>query len=444
VRRVGGLFEAVVSRENLAAAAWRASRGKRDRAQIHEFFADLEGELRTIQSALARRAWRFGPYEAFQVRDTKTRAIHAPAFRDRVVHHAIINVAGPVLESGALHHSYACRSGRGQHAALRVARHWTRRTDWYGKIDVEKFYDSVDHATLRRMLHHRFRDVRLLDLFEQLLASYHATPGKGLPIGALTSQYLGNFYLDDVDRRIKATGVAHRYLRYMDDIVVWGTPQSLSTVRAIGHEALASVGLRARHGGEWNRCAQGVPFLGFVVYPDRIRVGRHGRARLRRKLRTLERRWIRGGAGERELQDRGTSLFAHVTTADDSAWRRTVLSFGRSFDDEREAQEPRPRGARRLLEQRCQEVPLRLSQQQEARQAQRQPGLSCLSGSRHGGREQPLASPDDVPSCSDSDEGPDESSGKPSAGAVRQRWQQPDRATTIASAVAPPAQDSDR
>jgi RNA-directed DNA polymerase len=443
LKRVGRVFDAIVDRENLMAAAWRAGRGKRGRLEVREFFMVVDAELHAINVGLARGSWRFSPYSSFQVRDTKARTIHAPAFRDRVIHHAIIRVVGPVLERGALDHSFACRAGRGQHAALRVARQWTRRTGWYGKVDVEKFYDSVDHATLRRLLVRRFREKRLLELFDSLLDSYHTAPGKGLPIGALTSQYLGNFYLDELDRRVKATGLAHRYLRYMDDIVIWGDQASLATIRNVVDEGLASLGLRPKHGGEWNRCERGVPLLGFVVYPDRVRVGRQGRVRLRRKLRGMERQWTDGVLDERALQDRGTSLFAHVTTADDSAWRRTVLSLSRLRDDEREALEPQPRGARRLLEQRRQELPLRVSQQQDARQPQQQPGLPGLFGSRHDDREQTLGSPDDVPSCSGPNVGLDESSGKPSADVDLQCGQLPERTTENMVAEAPLRQTLD-
>ena len=348
----------------------------------------------------------------------------------------MIRVTGPVFESGALVHSYACRQGRGQHAALDAARHWTRRTDWYGKMDVRKFYDSVDHEVLRRLLARRFREPTVLRLFDLLLASYSTAPGKGLPIGALTSQYLGNFYLDEFDRVMKATRLAPRYLRYMDDIVVWGDREVLGRVRSAAVDALASLGLELKHGGEWNRCNRGVPFLGFVVYPDRIRVGRPGRQRLRRKVRALEREWSKGAIHEGELQARGTSLFAHVATGDDTAWRRAVLLRGR-IDVEGEAQEPRSRHPRRLLEQRRQELPLGVSQQERAWQPQQEPGLSCLCGSRHEDGGQGPASPDDVPSRSGPVVGADEPSGKPSAGVDIRCGQLPDRTTENRSAEAP-------
>ena len=202
MKRIGGLFDLIPQRENLARAAWAAAQGKRDRPEVRAFFADLDARLAHISHALRSGTFAFSGYRSFAVRDTKSRTIHAPAFADRVVHHAIIGITGPVFEKGALEHSYACRRGRGQHAALRQAAAWTRRADHFGKIDVRKFYDSIRHDVLFRLLERRFREQRLLDLFAALLASYTHLPGQGLPIGALTSQYLGNFMLDRLDQGI--------------------------------------------------------------------------------------------------------------------------------------------------------------------------------------------------------------------------------------------------
>jgi len=262
VKRVGGLFPALAERDNLLAAACAAARGKRQRGVVAEFFGSLEGRLAELAAELRAGECRFDLYASFEVRDTKSRTIHAPSFRDRVIHHAIIAVTGPVFELGASAHSYACRRGRGQHRALAAARRWTRPGGWYGKIDVEKFYDSVDHAVLRRLLGRRFRERRLLDLFDRLLDSYRTVPGKGLPIGALTSQYLGNFLLDEFDRRVRLPGESFRMARYMDDVVFWAERPALDRLRSRAAEVLDTLSLRMKHGGEWNRCEQGVPFLG--------------------------------------------------------------------------------------------------------------------------------------------------------------------------------------
>jgi len=234
-------------------------------------------------------------------------------------------------------------------------------------------------------------------------ASYHHLPGQGLPIGALTSQYLGNFMLDRLDQEMKHAG-ARRYLRYMDDVIVWGNRDDLARLRHRAHAELTALGLEMKRGGEWNRCADGVPFLGFVVYPDRLRLGREGRKRLRRKFSALEKQRLVGQVNVAEASQRATSLLAHARLSDDVAWRRIVLGF-HHFG---EAQEPQPRPARRLLEQHRQELPLGVSQQEEARQPQQEQRLPSLRVPRHGD----AASPDDAPSRALPPVGRDKSTGK--------------------------------
>jgi hypothetical protein len=362
MKRIGGLFERIADRETLGLAAWRAAQGKRHRPEVREFLCDLDGESNRIIRELRDGEYRFGAYRTFPIRDPKSRLIHAPPFRDRVVHHAIVSVAGPVFEKGAIAQSHACRQGHGQHAALATARRWIRSGDGFFKGDVAKYYDSVDHSRLREQLARRFRERRLLDLFDRLLESHQHTPGRGLPIGALTSQYLGNFFLDPLDHWMTQTRSMKRYLRYMDDFLVFGHPDELRSLLKDCAAVLDGFGLRLKNGGVINRCDTGVPWLGFVVYPDRLRLNRLGRRRLRRRLKDLERGWEDGEIGELELQSRSESLFAHARVGDDLGWRRMVSGFSRLG----ETQGPLQRAARRLVEQRRQELPLGVSQQEEA------------------------------------------------------------------------------
>jgi len=354
MKRIGGLFDAICDRRTLALAAWRAAQGKRERPEVRQFLDRFDAEADQIGHALRDGKFCFGSYRTFAIRDPKCRTIHAPPFRDRVVHHAIVAVTGPVFERGAIAQSYACRKGRGQHAALARARQWMRRGDWFLKLDVAKFYDSVDHEILRLQLARRFRERRLLDLFDHLLVSHFHSLGKGLPIGALTSQYLGNFYLDPVDHWVNQTCHVSRYLRYMDDMLLLADRDTLAAVHGRIGAMLDGLGLAIKQGGVMNRCETGVPYLGFVLYPDRVRLNRAGRKRLRRRLKDLERASEAGRIGEAELQARAEALFAHARFGDDLAWRRMVTGFSRF----RETQGPDPRFAGRLVEQYCDQLPL--------------------------------------------------------------------------------------
>jgi hypothetical protein len=137
------------------------------------------------------------------------------------------------------------------------------------------FNDSIPHGLLRERLARRFGERRLLALFDALLESHHHTPGRGLPIGALTSQYLGNFHLDAFDHWVNQRQKLPRYLRYMDDLFFLADHFTLRRLLPEAVALLDGLGLRVKDGGVLNRCETGVPWLGFVLYPDRTRLILH-------------------------------------------------------------------------------------------------------------------------------------------------------------------------
>ena len=122
-------------------------------------------------------------------------------------------------------------------------------------------------------------------------------------------------------------------MRYLDDILVLGSHPQILEVRTLALDCLSQLRLQANNGGQWNRATQGIAWLGFVVYPNRLRVNRNGRKRLTRKLRGLKRHYRDGVIGEAAYQRRAQALLAHVQIADDAAWRARVLSF-QDLDEE--------------------------------------------------------------------------------------------------------------
>jgi len=148
----------------------------------------------------------------------------------------------------------------------------------------------------------------------------------GIPIGALTSQWLGNFYLDEVDRHIASAGVVPHYMRYMDDMLLVGSRPQVMRAKTVVLDRLHELDLTAKNGGDWNRASQGIPWLGFTVYPDRVRLGVNGRCRLRRKLNNLHRDFNAQHIDEYRIQHRAQSLIAHAQHGDDINWRRSMLA----------------------------------------------------------------------------------------------------------------------
>ena len=293
MKSYGGLFERITSCENLEQAMWRAARGKQDRGPVQRFLGEAAQELTLLQEELAAGTYRPRPYTQFRIRDPKPRTISCADFRDRVVHHAICDVIGPLLERRMISDSYACRVGKGTHRAVLQAQRHCRRFRYYLKMDVRKFFESVDHEILLGLLCRLFRERRLCDLLETIVR--HPVPnsvaGKGLPIGNLTSQWFANLYLDGLDHTVKEQWRFRGYIRYMDDIVLWADDKAdlwwaLSSVRA-WLETQRRLALKDT-ATRMAPTKDGLAFLGLRVHPGALRLQRQRYLRLKRLIARRE------------------------------------------------------------------------------------------------------------------------------------------------------------
>jgi hypothetical protein len=329
MKRTNDLFECIVRFDNLLAAERRAARGKRDRPSVARFEFHLERELIRLQEALLAGCYRPGAFYTFEVCDPKRRAICAAPFHDRVVHHAVCDVLEPVFERRAIFDSYACRVGKGTHAAIARAQHFARRHRFFLKCDVRRFFASVDHAVLEALLARLLRDPRLLGLLSRIIAHGppDAAPGVGLPIGNLTSQHFANLYLGELDHRVKDRLRVKGYLRYMDDVLLFADDKPtlhglLAEIRAFLAEPLH---LTLKDAATLIApVTEGIPYLGFRVYPGTIRLNQRTRRRFRQRVRALERGVEAGHLDADELAKRAASLFAHLAHADAYRLRRQV------------------------------------------------------------------------------------------------------------------------
>ena len=380
MKRLGGIFDLVIDRENLAAAFNRVCCGKRRRADIREYAANLEENLNALHRRLAAGMFRFGNYNFFKIYDPKERTIAAAPVEERIVHHALIAVIGGRLERALIDKSYACRKGKGQWAAVAEAKRLAARHEWCLKLDIRHFFDSIDHEILLRLLERKIKDRRVLALLQQLVESYETEPGKGVPIGNLTSQYFANLYLDRLDRFLTQSRSAAE-VRYMDDMLVFGGHGELrALMKAVPEFLRETLKLELKAKGGLHRTARGVEFLGTRVFPRRVALARRSKTRFRRKVALLDGMLAEGRMSERRYQTRMTQLFAFVRNCDTEAFRRKVISES--------GQGELPRRARRLLERQqqrglCRRVPLGLSQlqhqqQHEPEQCEQLLGLACL------------------------------------------------------------------
>jgi len=338
----GDLFARLGSFEHLYDSYLAARRGKRDRPEVREFDCQLEHNLLGLQSELVSGRWQPGRCHNFYVHEHKKRLITAAPFRDRVVHHALVRVLEPCFEPTFISDSYACRAGKGQHRAIDRFQGWLRGSRYVLRADIRKFYPSVDHELLSGLIARRIRDPRVLDLVRVILRSGEGildsecepvwfpgddrfTPGarrRGLPIGNLTSQFLGNVYLNELDHFVKEALCRSRYLRYMDDFVVLSDRRSelrdgrariadfLSRLRLVLNPAETRV---------W-RTTDGVEFLGFRVFPHYRLVRKATALGYARKLGRLARSVDRSA-----IRDSLQAWFSHTRHAASHRLNRLIL-----------------------------------------------------------------------------------------------------------------------
>ena len=228
-----------------------------------------------------------------------------------------MNVLDPLFERRQIAHSFACRRGKGTHAAVAHAQRLARRYPYVLKGDVDRYFETIDRQLLQALLRRMLKDPRLLEVLDQIIDSpvAGAAPGRGLPIGNLTSQYFANHFLGQLDHFVQRQLPATAYLRFMDDILVFGRSKpELHRWRAEIRTYLAqALKLEIKESVTFVAPVnEGIPFLGFCVYPGTIRLQARRWRRTCRKIRLRERAFRDGRISADELARSVQSSVAHV------------------------------------------------------------------------------------------------------------------------------------
>lgn len=318
-------MERIVHFENLREAFLRAVRGKAMKGEAQRFRANLDEELDKIRRALADGSYDFARYRFFTIYDPKQRLICAAPFAERVAFHAMMRICHPVFDNYQIYDSYASRKDKGVYKALERASCFSRRYKWFAKLDVCKYFDSIDHGVLMGQLAALFKDKLLLQHFRRLLDSYHTASGKGLPIGNLPSQYFANHYLATADHYAKEQLRLPGLIRYMDDILLFGNDKDALLCAVHAYREYVGRELRLDfHPVVLNRTESGIPFLGYVVYPYKLRLNGRSRRRFGHKMQQLQQQMNDGMMGEDVFAAHATALLAFVEKADVRAFRHSL------------------------------------------------------------------------------------------------------------------------
>lgn len=347
MKRLGGVWSRVVAFDNLWMAWRKARKGKRNRAPVLHFALDLEEHLLRLQAELVAGTYRPGTYRQFTLYERKPRVISAAPFRDRVVHHAVMNVIETPLDRRFISHSYACRVGKGTHAAVDRYQHWAQRWPYVLKLDVRRYFPSIDHALLKGELRRYLKDCRVLKLLDTIID--HSPPSDeprlvylpgddlftplerrtGIPIGNLTSQFFANLYLNRFDHWVKGTLGVKAYLRYVDDCVLLSDDKDQLVE---WRDAITDYLLRENRlllhpdKGQIMPVASGINLLGYQVWPRRRRLANQNGYRFRRRLRRLLAQYQSGQIEYQRLEASVQAWIGHAMHANTRGLRRELLS----------------------------------------------------------------------------------------------------------------------
>lgn len=322
-------LEAIADWGNLHRAVWKAVKGKRFRPAVLHFFEDLDSSLRQLQADILNEKVPYGGYRAFIIHDPKRRLIHAACFADRVLHHALLNVTEPVFERSLIDTTFACRPGKGVHQAVYQVQRNLQRFPWYVQVDVEHYFPAIDHQRMMACLTRRFKGAAGLRLFSKILDSYHVSPGKGLPIGSLTSQHFANLYLDAADRFLQNHPGVNAYVRYMDDMVWWCSDKTTAqqVLRQFQSFLETQCYLQLKPKVNLNRSVMGMTYCGFRIFPGVIRLTLRKRRRYRLLRQNYECAWQKGRLDSLALQAAYSSVLAALLPAETRHWRQNNLQW---------------------------------------------------------------------------------------------------------------------
>lgn len=286
------LYPKVYDFQNLYQAYQNAIKKKRWRVSAMRFGRHLEENLIELQNELIYETYQPGAYYSFYVEEPKRRFVMAAPFRDRVLHHAVCNVIGPIFEQGFFFHSYACLPGKGTLAGVeateKMLREYGERKAYCLKCDVYHYFASIDHDVLKRLIRKRIGDRKLLRLLDVIIDS--TEEDAGIPLGNLTSQLFANIYLTELDRFVKQDLRARHYVRYMDDFILLSEDKAELRRWQQDIEGFLDtrLNLRLNHKTAIFPVSRGIDFLGYRIWPHRRLLRKRMIKRMRRALKHFQ------------------------------------------------------------------------------------------------------------------------------------------------------------
>jgi len=290
MKRHGNLFKSIAEPTNIYRAYTKARKGKRWQDTVKRFEHNLDHDIEVIHNALTDKTFTTSPYTQKTIYEPKERIIYKLPFNpDRIVQHSLMNILEPIWDALMIHDSYACRTGKGIHAGSRRTMEFIRQVGKHGyclKMDVRRFYPSINHDLMHDIVKQKMKCKNTLWLLHDIIYSFGG--GYNIPIGNYTSQWLGNLYMNELDQFLKHEYHVKNYIRYCDDIIILHKNKTyLREIADISTEFLSN-NLDMTFG----KCdifpiSQGIDFLGYRHFPEKILLRKSTTKRVKRRLQLL-------------------------------------------------------------------------------------------------------------------------------------------------------------
>lgn len=325
----------------------KARKSKRYEDEVLKFTYNLEANLFSLKEELKTLSYKPSGYKSFFVMNHKRRLVSKSSFRDRIVHHAFINVLEPYFDRKFIYDSYGCRKNKGQHRAVRRFREYSQRNKFVLKLDIQKYYASIDHQILLRILERYVKDEDAMFIIRRILKSGKdilkneyimnwfkgdtlispLNRDRGLPIGNLTSQFFANIYLNNFDHLIKEKLRVKGYIRYMDDMVLFSNDKQelwkhlkriesyLNNLRLVLKDK--SILLQP--------VSKGTLYLGYRIFPTHILVRKDTVYRYTRKFKNKLKAYKRGELSKEKLIQSWNAWQGHIAHADNYNLQKLIL-----------------------------------------------------------------------------------------------------------------------
>ncbi len=332
------LFQELCSYENLFIAFKKAKKHKTLKPYVIEFNKDLKNNLLQLRADLLFHSYRPKPLETFVIHDPKTRVINKSQFGDRIVHHALCNIIQPLTEKSFIYDSYANRIGKGTLSAIKrfeffirkVSRNYSLHKNnilgYVLKADIKSYFENVDHSILLEIIRRKIKDPEIIKLITIILKNY--SNKKGMPLGNLTSQFLANVYLNELDQFVKHDLKVKYYLRYVDDFVILHSSKEELQFIKVKIEVFLNDKLKITLHKDKTKIFplySGTKFLGFRIFHDKRLINKKNIIKFKKRFSKYCLKYENNALNYDTIYDFLEGWFAYSNYADNKKIRDDIL-----------------------------------------------------------------------------------------------------------------------